>query len=86
MENIVQIRLEDDFVWEPVLKRYEFNEDAIKIFCKAHPEYYTRGVELNKYHELRIDVRDENKKIKKYDVYVDEFYNFYIKEVEQLVL
>jgi len=84
--SCVQIRLENGFVWEPFLKNSQFNEDAIKEFCRFHPEYYTRNVELDGYKELRVEVRDERGSIKKYDVYIDNFYTFYIKEVEKLVL
>lgn len=86
MLDYVQVRLENDFIWEPFFKSSQFNEDAVKEFCKTHPEYYTRRVELDKYCELRIDVKDKNGKISKYDVYIDEFYSFFINEVKETVL
>lgn len=84
--DYVQIRLENDCIWEPFLRNSQFDEDAIKEFCRYHPEYYLRNIELDGYKELRVEVRDKSGRIKKYDVYVDNLRTFYVKEVEKLVL
>lgn len=86
MDKIVQVRLENDFIWEPVFKRYQFNEDAVKVFCKAHPEYYEKRLDSDGFCELIVEVRDENKNIKKYIAVIDEINGFFVKELQQLVL
>lgn len=86
MLDYVQVRLENDFVWEPFLKSSQSDEDAIKEFCRYHPEYYLRNVELDGYKELCIEVRNKCGNIKKYDVYIDNSGNFSIKEAKNLVL
>lgn len=86
MYDYVLVRLENDFIWEPVFKVSQFNEDAVKEFCKYHKEYYTRGVESNGYHNLIVEVKNKEDKIKKYNVDIDEFYNFSINEIKELVL
>lgn len=82
MADFVDVRLENDEQWEPILKDTEFYEDCVKDFCKNHPEYYTKGIELDGYRELTIEVKNSNGNIKKYDVLIDKFYSFCIKEVE----
>lgn len=86
VDKIVQVRLENDFVWEPVFKRYEFNEDAVKVFCKAHPEYYEKRLNSDGFCELIVEVRDEDKNVKKYIVLIDKLNGFMVKELEKIVL
>jgi len=86
MNDVVQVRLEHCSVWEPFFKNSQFNEDAIKEFLRYHREYYVRSIEVDGYKELSVEVRDKNQNIKKYDVYIDNFYTFFIKESEKTVL
>lgn len=86
MPDCVQARLENDFIWESVFKQYEFNEDAVKVFCKAHPEYYEKRLDLDGFCELVVEVRDEDKNVKKYIVLIDKLNGFIVKELEKTVL
>lgn len=86
MLDCVQVRLENDFVWEPFLKDSQFDEDVIKEFCRHHPEYYMKSVEFDGYKELRVEVRDKFGSVKYYDVYIDNTCSFYIREVKRIVL
>lgn len=86
MLDCVQVRLENDFVWEPFFKNSQFDEDVIKEFCRYHPEYYMKSVELDGYKELRVEVRDKFGSVKCYNVYIDNTCSFYIREVKRIVL
>lgn len=86
MLDCVQVRLENDFVWEPFLKNSQFDEDVIKEFCRYHPEYYMKSVEFDGYKELRVEVRDKFGSVKCYDVYIDNTCSFYIREIKSIVL
>ena len=82
MADFVDVRLENDEQWEPILKDSSFYEDCVKDFCKNHPEYYKDAIDLDGYRELIIEVRDKNTNPMKYSATIDKFYNFYIKDLQ----
>ena len=82
MEGFVQVRLENDTTWEPVLKDTSFDEDVVKDFCRSHPEYYFYKVKLDGFCELYVEILNADNSISKYEVYIDQFHTFFITKVQ----
>lgn len=82
VEGFVRVRLENDTNWETYYKEYGYNEDVIKEFCRAHPEWYLQKIKTDEYCELCIEVEElDTKELKSYQVYIDNAGNFLIQEV-----
>lgn len=79
--DIVQIKLENDLAWEPIIRTNNNNEEAIRSFCAYHPEYYDVGVKFDGYRDLRIDIKENGCEVKKYAVYIDHDSKFFIKQL-----
>ena len=80
--QIAQIRLENDCIWEPILKDSQFDEDVVKEFCRSHPEYYLNKIKLDGFCELCVEVRNSDSNINKYNVYIDQLHSFFITKVQ----
>ena len=85
--DIVQVRLENDNVWEPILRCDDIDDTAVKAFCAYHPEYYDISVKLDGYKELIVEVKDtDGKEIRKYAVYIDRDSKIFVKWLKNTVL